>query len=482
MIPMPIATPPEPEARSVRGRTPDRSMTGAEGFESAFQSLSRKDAKSAEPVAETADGADTRKEATSEEETATLEETATVDGAAEADPRLSLLTLLSPPDRDAPQREGSAGKASRVAGSVADRIEGADGIETKPEEQRAAMRIAVVRRETHFEPTVHTPIESGEKPAASTTNAQAQAAAMDLSQLLDARVARATETAVGATRNFEAGQVAAADLGNLGAKGHAANERVMAASANGKTEDAAEDISVEADGAAALGDEPRRDRRADLMAANASVSRLSSGLRETEQQPGASLSTSGPSTMPNVATQVASTVIEAFPDALRPAAPESPRSGSAFAPTEGGLRLRAGGAALKTLTIQLQPEHLGTLDVTMRLTDGRLTLELAADKVETARLLTADRAGLRSLLEQAGFSIEDAAISVVAREAIGATNARASEQASTQGDRSGADGRRDAQPEAGSGNRGDGGGNGGNRRAAQREIAERAPATGSVFL
>lgn len=100
--------------------------------------------------------------------------------------------------------------------------------------------------------------------------------------------------------------------------------------------------------------------------------------------------------------------------------------------------MRAGGAALKTLTIQLKPEHLGTLDVSMRLSEGRLTVELAASRADTAVLLAEDRGALRQLLERAGFSVDDAAITVIAKDIQpNATRAADGSASSGNGDNSG---------------------------------------------
>ncbi len=80
------------------------------------------------------------------------------------------------------------------------------------------------------------------------------------------------------------------------------------------------------------------------------------------------------------------------------------------------LRLRAGGAALKTLQIQLQPVQMGTIDVTMKLVNGQLQLHLVASEAATAMQLKDDKATLHSLLSKSGFDVDDAAITVAARD------------------------------------------------------------------
>lgn len=105
--------------------------------------------------------------------------------------------------------------------------------------------------------------------------------------------------------------------------------------------------------------------------------------------------------------QVASAVTNALAD-LRPV--------PGTVGDDGRLHLRAGGAALKTIQIQLQPEQLGKLDVTMRLVDGQLAIHLVASKAETALRLKDDAEGLKTLLSKAGFSVDDAAISIAVRD------------------------------------------------------------------
>ena len=83
---------------------------------------------------------------------------------------------------------------------------------------------------------------------------------------------------------------------------------------------------------------------------------------------------------------------------------------------DGRLHLRAGGAGLKTVQIQLQPEQMGKLDVTMRLVGGQLSVHLLASNPDTALKLKEDSAGLRKLLEKAGFSIDDAAVTIAAKD------------------------------------------------------------------
>lgn len=184
------------------------------------------------------------------------------------------------------------------------------------------------------------------------------------------------------------------------------------------------------------GQESNRDGSASARASLADLSAARNAARNVDgaaASAGAELSF--PSSSPyNLAGQVARPIMDALGDPGRSAAQSSSPSSDAH------LRMRAGGGALKTLTIQLHPEHLGTVDVSMRLNEGRLTLELAASRSDTASMLLNDQASLRKLLEHAGFSLDDAAISVVTRDSgqirtadSGATNAQQQRDSSGNG-------------------------------------------------
>ncbi|NDV85735.1 hypothetical protein GTW51_03365 [Aurantimonas aggregata] len=126
-------------------------------------------------------------------------------------------------------------------------------------------------------------------------------------------------------------------------------------------------------------------------------------------EPAASAGPSAPGTIATVPPmrQVASALGSAFGEFR--AAPDS-------AETTGNLRLRAGGAALKTVQIQLQPAHFGKVDVTLKLIDGQLAIQLMASEPETVMRLKDDTEGLKSLLSQSGFAVDDAAISIGLRD------------------------------------------------------------------
>ncbi|MEF2550848.1 flagellar hook-length control protein FliK [Aurantimonas sp. A2-1-M11] len=128
------------------------------------------------------------------------------------------------------------------------------------------------------------------------------------------------------------------------------------------------------------------------------------------------------------------------------------------------LQMRAGGAALKTIQIQLQPEQLGKLDVTMRLIDGQLAIHIVASEAETALRLKDDAEGLKTLLSKAGFTVDEAAISIGMRDATALRGNASGLPAQGQADGQSAGG------QAGNGAARDGAaGSGGNGSASQRD-------------
>ena len=116
-----------------------------------------------------------------------------------------------------------------------------------------------------------------------------------------------------------------------------------------------------------------------------------------------------------VASAVGTQLSTLVPSAGAPAGDVAAAS-APYAATSENVRLRAGGAALKTLQIQLQPENLGTLDITMKLIGGQLAIHLAASEASTALRLKDDAEGLKKLLTKSGFDVDDAAITVSTRD------------------------------------------------------------------
>ncbi|BDA85929.1 hypothetical protein Sa4125_34710 [Aureimonas sp. SA4125] len=231
--------------------------------------------------------------------------------------------------------------------------------------------------------------------------------------------------------------------------------------------------------AASVDEDTRRDRGAQFSArADGQARGVNENIaRGTISAPSGKADEGAPAALffPSMTGQVASRVIDALGSGLTSARAPDAAPGNAY------VRLTAGGAALKTLTIQLQPEELGRLDVTMRLVEGQLTLEIAATEAGTAKVLAEDREGLRKLLQHAGFSLDDTSITIVSRD-VGATQARtAPTEASAQnGSRTGSDAgsQADDGASAHSGGGRDNSGNGDDRQNARRQsAADRASAS-----
>lgn len=96
---------------------------------------------------------------------------------------------------------------------------------------------------------------------------------------------------------------------------------------------------------------------------------------------------------------------------------------------------------VRTLTIQLHPEDLGTVEVEMRVNDGALSVKVRATQDDTARLLERDREALTDLLRAAGHDLDSLTIQAPPRETAQAgvdlqsASQRGQAQSSMQGDR-----------------------------------------------
>lgn len=67
---------------------------------------------------------------------------------------------------------------------------------------------------------------------------------------------------------------------------------------------------------------------------------------------------------------------------------------------------------VRSLTVALDPAALGGVTVSLRLSGGAMTLEIAAERDETARLIEEDRTLLQGLIEAGDSEVEIAAIDV----------------------------------------------------------------------
>jgi flagellar hook-length control protein FliK len=374
----------------------------------------------------------------------------------------------------------SAKAAAKLAKQVAKEHAKADG-ETKLSLDRAGQKVAiaeeaqgktkggmkldVLRMETHFEPH-----QDGMVLVEGKAGAKDEA-----TPVVDAKSKGAAPGALSA---------ALADIakGRVGDGKSAAGDVAKGAADDGASPPMRFDEALARLGRGASDGSGREAGRDGSAAAKSALSELAdrrSAARSADAASGTvSIASPLPSSSPyNLAGQVAGPIMEALGDPAKAPAQSAPASSDAH------LRMRAGGGALKTLTIQLHPEHLGTVDVSMRLNEGRLTLELAASRSDTASMLLDDQASLRKLLEHAGFSLDDAAISVITRDNGQLQTADAGATSSHQNEHGGrptGEGRPDGRaPSGGSDDPS------GRRRSASSNRDDAAPAksqAGSTYL
>lgn len=73
---------------------------------------------------------------------------------------------------------------------------------------------------------------------------------------------------------------------------------------------------------------------------------------------------------------------------------------------------------IKTLTLSLEPDSLGTVTVTMRLADSGLDLQLEAAKSETTSLIEKDKGSLSDRLQTLGYSVDSLVVKTAAMQGI----------------------------------------------------------------
>ncbi|KQT82443.1 flagellar hook-length control protein FliK [Aurantimonas sp. Leaf443] len=379
---------------------------------------------------------------------------------------ISSLATVRPPaqgGRDVEGEEPQGSAAMPVLGDEAGTGEGA----AEGTGARGTVRLEVLGMETHFEPTVRDVVlvegsagndgaepESQEAPAIKLSfdevlqrldrSVPAAAAQITLPAAPGAGIPRETGLSPGAPARarLRAGEEIpkldrASEIAGEAAQSVAAGEDALPAPED-RTEMPLPRVAAtrREDGEGA----PRRSAALEAAAA--------SGADEAGTGRLAATTTGGTSTplagIASLTSQVAGRVIDSFGGAGGFAQRQADLpSGQTH------LRMQAGGAALKTLTIQLQPEDLGRLDVSMRLIDGKLTLEVAATERHTAQVLASDREGLRKLLEHAGFSLDDGSIVIQTRD-VSSFAARPSADAQGQQDGSAAGQNRGGQASGGS--------------------------------
>jgi chemotaxis protein MotD len=123
-------------------------------------------------------------------------------------------------------------------------------------------------------------------------------------------------------------------------------------------------------------------------------------------------------------------------------------------------------APIKELDVQLNPATLGGLSIEMRLSDGKLSVTIKADKADTMKLIESERDSISSKLTSLNFSVES--LTVKASDAPSAvapaTDASNSGMASNGGAQQGQ-----------SGQTGDGAQSGGSLRGGANQGRQPAP-------
>lgn len=281
---------------------------------------------------------------------------------------------------------------------------------------RGKVRLEVVHMETHFEPRsdAFVLVEGGDANAAAQAAAE-EGAPVSFDQALARLSARKAEkSAATGEESKTSSEVVAAKAEVVVAQEVTAQERTKDRSrSKASAEVASRAVDLQSDGAELQTAAVARKKDASSASAEKLSARLGQAASDAaDARPSAAPAAkdaTGVLPLASMTGQVAGRVIDALGSTLASQRPTD-------LPSEAYLRMTAGGAALKTLTIQLQPETLGQLDVSMRLVDGQLTLEIAATEAATAKVLAQDREGLRKLLQHAGFSVDDASITIVTRD------------------------------------------------------------------
>ncbi|MER0236600.1 flagellar hook-length control protein FliK [Fulvimarina sp. MAC8] len=166
--------------------------------------------------------------------------------------------------------------------------------------------------------------------------------------------------------------------------------------------------------------------------------------------------------------QIGSIIADNMPQTGNRQGPAPQSAATAQATYEGAserVRYQAGGAAMKTLQIQLQPAHFGKLDVLMKVVNGQMALELSVSEPETLMRLQDDREGLKAAMASAGFDLDEAQVTITLKE-NGAQPGKASGSNADQNAQARADGNAPNGGEAGQ-SRGQDGQRGGRPSGAQ---------------
>jgi hypothetical protein len=124
---------------------------------------------------------------------------------------------------------------------------------------------------------------------------------------------------------------------------------------------------------------------------------------------------------------------------------------------------------VKSLTIRLQPDELGTLTANLRLSGETMTLHITASRSETAQMLMADKDDLVSVLKEAGLTAGHVVVTIA-----DPLSTAAGGSASGTGSQGQFGGQPSGQPAGQSFAGGQGGSSGGNRQPDDRSAHQRS--------
>lgn len=269
---------------------------------------------------------------------------------------------------------------SRIAAAAGEALGASKTANAAPAQtagEQARARVDLVSQRTDFEPATTaagaSAVAAGKPGGAATTNIRQLLASVDM------------RAGNGATPDAEGGPAVDGETGDVFATGEGNETR------RGRSEPKGE--------RAAFDRNPRADNDGNRNAAAGVSPKVSETAATGMAAAGAT---------PTIGRQVADAVTTSLTGAPLPTGDTAEAA---------RVQMRAGGAALKTIQIQLQPEQLGKLDVTMRLIDGKLAIHIVASEADTALRIKDDAEGLNKLLTKAGFSVDEAAISIGVRDA-----------------------------------------------------------------
>jgi hypothetical protein len=107
----------------------------------------------------------------------------------------------------------------------------------------------------------------------------------------------------------------------------------------------------------------------------------------------------------------------AGPSASADSSDNAPAAASGQSPDTGAAAtLQPSTSMIKTLTLSLEPDSLGTVTVTMRLADSGLDLQLEATKSETTSLIEKDKGSLSDRLQTLGYSVDSLVVKTAAMQ------------------------------------------------------------------